>query len=100
MRAGADADEMAREGSESKAAADRRAPFVEEWPVVAKTSYDAFVRTNLKEQLRAEGVRRVVVVCGTLTDCCVGTTAEGAFNQDFWLGRRVERRGKGIGWRV
>lgn len=53
-----------------------------EWPVIAKDSYDAFVRTTLEEQLRERGVRRVVL-CGTLTDCCVDTTAKGTFNRGF-----------------
>ena len=53
-----------------------------EWPVIAKDSYDAFVRTNLEELLRERGVKRVVL-CGTLTDCCVDTTAKGTFNRGF-----------------
>ena len=62
MRMGADGDEMKKPGSQSREAADRRALFRDAWPVVHKTSYDAFVRTNLEEQLKRKGWGRWLFV--------------------------------------
>ncbi|KAK0662821.1 Nicotinamidase 3 [Lasiodiplodia hormozganensis] len=50
--------------------------------VVQKNTYDAFVNTDLEERLRGLGVERVVV-CGVMTDCCVDTTARGAFDRGW-----------------
>ncbi|KAI0893574.1 Isochorismatase hydrolase [Annulohypoxylon nitens] len=51
-----------------------------------KNTYDAFVNTDLDERLRSMKVERVVI-CGCMTDCCVNTTARGAFNRGWetWL---------------
>lgn len=51
-------------------------------PVVAKNTYDAFINTELARVLEEREVERVVVV-GVMTDCCVDTTARGAFNRGF-----------------
>lgn len=55
-------------------------------PVIPKTTYDAFLYTDLEERLQKEGVERVVIV-GVMTDCCCDTTGRGAFNRGFetWL---------------
>jgi nicotinamidase-related amidase len=60
--------------------------FVEDSPVVAKNTYDAFINTDLDDILRERGVGRVVV-CGVMTDCCCDTTARSAFNRGYetWL---------------
>jgi len=50
--------------------------------VVRKNTYDAFINTSLAEILMTEGIERVVVA-GVLTDCCVDTTARGAFNRGY-----------------
>lgn len=50
--------------------------------VVAKTTADPFISTDLAEQLRARGVT-TVVVCGLTTDVCVAATARGAADRDF-----------------
>lgn len=54
--------------------------------IVQKSTYDAFIGTELEDLLEERGVKRVVVV-GCMTDCCVDTTARGAFNRGFetWI---------------
>ncbi|KAI0881400.1 Isochorismatase hydrolase [Annulohypoxylon maeteangense] len=54
--------------------------------IVRKNTYDAFINTDLDERLKSMKVERVVV-CGCMTDCCVDTTARGAFNRGWetWL---------------
>ena len=54
--------------------------------IVRKNTYDAFINTDLEEQLKNDGVERIVVV-GVMTDCCCDTTARSAFNRGFetWL---------------
>ncbi|KAF2091329.1 Isochorismatase hydrolase [Saccharata proteae CBS 121410] len=64
----------------------------EEDVVVAKNTYDAFLgatadpgreeREGLAGRLRKRGVGRVVV-CGTMTDCCVDTTGRSAFDRGW-----------------
>ncbi len=49
---------------------------------MAKDTYDGFLGTGLEGVLQGLGVQRVVV-CGVMTDCCVDTTARGAFNRGF-----------------
>lgn len=51
-------------------------------PVVTKHRYNAFLRTDLEERLRALGVDHVVC-CGVLTNVCVESTAREAFQRDF-----------------
>lgn len=50
--------------------------------VVHKPSYGAFFDTPLETILRRLGVD-TVVLAGTLTDCCVGTTARQAYERGF-----------------
>ena len=50
--------------------------------VVEKTTADPFISTDLGDQLRAKGVRSVVV-CGLTSDVCVAATARGAADRDF-----------------
>lgn len=50
--------------------------------VVVKERYSAFVGTDLAAQLRARGIRTVVLV-GLTTDICVGSTARDAFHHEF-----------------
>ena len=54
--------------------------------VVAKNTYDAFINTDLSDELRKRSIERVVV-CGVMTDCCCDTTARSAFNRGYetWL---------------
>ena len=54
--------------------------------VVAKNTYDAFIDTELGDELKRRAVERVVV-CGVMTDCCCDTTARSAFNRGYetWL---------------
>jgi nicotinamidase-related amidase len=51
-------------------------------PIISKNTYDAFLNTTLEKELRERAVERVVV-CGVMTDCCVDTTARGAFNRGY-----------------
>ena len=55
-------------------------------PVVAKNTFDAFINTDLHELLQERGIERVVV-CGVMTDCCCDTTARSAFSRwyETWL---------------
>ncbi|KAL8922127.1 MAG: hypothetical protein Q9172_003701 [Xanthocarpia lactea] len=55
-------------------------------PIIHKSTYDAFLNTNLAEMLEEKGIQRVVV-CGVMTDCCCDTTARSSFNRGFetWL---------------
>lgn len=50
--------------------------------VISKNRYSAFVHTGLAEQLHALGVD-TLVLAGLTTDCCVASTAWGAFERDF-----------------
>ena len=54
--------------------------------VIAKNTYDAFINTNLAQELEQRKVEKVVV-CGVMTDCCCDTTARSAFNRGWetWL---------------
>jgi nicotinamidase-related amidase len=51
-------------------------------PVITKNYPNAFVHTDLEEQLRAAGVKSVVLA-GFMTHMCVNSTARGAFNLGF-----------------
>lgn len=62
--------------------------ITKDYRVVAKDTYDAFLNTDLSDELEARSVERVVV-CGVMTDCCCDTTARSAFNRGYetWLVR-------------
>lgn len=49
---------------------------------IAKLLYDSFHGTDFDAQLRARGIR-TLVVCGLSTDCCVDQTARSAFHHDY-----------------
>lgn len=51
-------------------------------PVIGKQVNSAFIGTDLEDQLRAAGVRDVVI-CGLTTNHCVSTTARMAANLGF-----------------
>lgn len=51
-------------------------------PLIRKTTYDAFYKTQLEELLRARGAN-AVVIAGVLTHLCCETTARAAFVRDF-----------------
>lgn len=50
--------------------------------VVLKPSYGAFYDTPLATMLKRLGIQ-TVVLAGTLTDCCVGTTARQAYERGY-----------------
>jgi ureidoacrylate peracid hydrolase len=50
--------------------------------VVEKPRYDAFLRTDLEDELRERAISTVVVT-GVITNCCVDTTARSAFMRGF-----------------
>ena len=50
--------------------------------LIKKTQYDAFYNTDLKELLRGNDVRQVVI-CGVMTHLCCETTARSAFVRGF-----------------
>src|SRR4051794_9472030 len=50
--------------------------------VVLKERYSGFVGTDLAAQLRARGIR-TVVLAGLTTDICVSSTARDAFHHEF-----------------
>ncbi len=51
-------------------------------PVILKTQYDAFYKTDLEAILLQAGVVRVLI-CGVMTHLCCETTARSAFGRDF-----------------
>ena len=51
-------------------------------PVIQKTQYDAFYKTDLADRLSADGVEDLVV-CGVMTHLCCETTARAAFVRGF-----------------
>ena len=50
--------------------------------VVQKDRYDAFLRTDLEQFLRSNGVSQIVIT-GVMTNLCCETTARTAFCRDF-----------------
>lgn len=52
--------------------------------VVTKTMFSAFFGTGLDRMLHAEGVD-TLVLAGLTTECCMASTAWGAFERDFHL---------------
>ncbi len=67
--------------AECGAIADKVAPAAGE-PVVVKHYPNAFVGTELDVQLKATGVKNLVVV-GFMTHMCINSTARGAFNLGY-----------------
>jgi isochorismate hydrolase len=51
-------------------------------PVIVKTQYDAFYRTNLRKILKENKIKQVVIT-GVMTNLCCETTARSAFVQGF-----------------
>ncbi len=51
-------------------------------PVIAKTRYSGFHRTDLDAFLRRRGVD-TLVACGLTTECCVDCTVRDAFHLDY-----------------
>ena len=51
-------------------------------PVITKHYPNAFVQTDLEQQLRAAGVSNMILA-GFMTHMCVNSTARGAFNLGF-----------------
>lgn len=51
-------------------------------PVIEKTTYDAFINTDLQNRLEDAGVEQVVIT-GVLTHMCCETTARSAFCRGF-----------------
>lgn len=51
-------------------------------PVIVKTSYDAFYKTELENLLRKLEVDQLLV-CGVMTHLCVGSTVRSAFVRGF-----------------
>jgi nicotinamidase-related amidase len=54
--------------------------------IIRKTTYDAFLGTDLEQKLRDMQIERVVI-CGVMTDCCCDTTGRSAFCRGFetWM---------------
>ena len=52
--------------------------------VIHKPSYGAFYDTPLDTILKAMG-KNTVIICGTLTNCCCGTTARQAYERSYYV---------------
>ena len=63
------------------AIADEVAPIVGE-PVIVKHYPNSFVQTDLDQQLKAAGIKNVVLA-GFMTHMCINSTAHGAFNLGY-----------------
>ncbi len=50
--------------------------------IIQKDRFDAFLRTNLEDELKKLNVD-TIIICGVLTNNCVRATAEGAYQRDF-----------------
>jgi len=50
--------------------------------ILEKSTYDAFLHTDLENILRDKGVSDIVI-CGVMTHLCCETTARSAFNRNF-----------------
>ena len=79
----ADEDFNFREGSD-EVEYDGAVPIINGAKEIIKTRYSAFVGTKLYEQLKKEGVARVVV-CGFMTNFCCESTARNALDLDFYV---------------
>jgi len=83
---GSDDDKLVPETSDLATAASEKDKDLVKF--VRKNTYDAFISTDLAEQLAKMRIERVVV-CGVMTDCCCDTTARSAFNRGWetWLAK-------------
>lgn len=63
------------------AIADVVAP-IEGEPVITKNFPNSFVQTDLDEQLKAKGVKNIILA-GFMTHMCVNSTAHGGFNLGY-----------------
>lgn len=63
------------------AIADEVAPIAGE-PVIVKHYPNSFVQTDLDQQLKAAGIRNLVLA-GFMTHMCINSTAHGAFNLGY-----------------
>jgi nicotinamidase-related amidase len=52
-------------------------------PVITKNFPNSFVQTDLDEQLKAKGVKNIILV-GFMTHMCVNSTAHGGFNLGYF----------------
>ena len=50
--------------------------------VLDKPTFDAFLNTDLDEQLQAAGIEEVFI-CGLVTEACVQATAHGSFARGY-----------------
>ncbi len=50
--------------------------------ILEKSTYDAFLHTDLENILYTNGVKEIVI-CGVMTHLCCETTARSAFNRNF-----------------
>jgi nicotinamidase-related amidase len=50
--------------------------------IITKTRYSAFIRTNLENYLRKNKID-TIVICGVMTNYCIGWTAIEAYQRDF-----------------
>lgn len=51
-------------------------------PIITKNFPNSFVQTDLDEQLKAEGVKNIILA-GFMTHMCVNSTAHGGFNLGY-----------------
>jgi nicotinamidase-related amidase len=70
-----------QEDEENAEIIEELSPFAHEL-VIRKTTYDAFLNTELESALRNRGIAQVIVT-GVLTHMCVETTARSAFCRGF-----------------
>uniref|UniRef100_A0A7C4TC01 Isochorismatase family protein n=1 Tax=candidate division WOR-3 bacterium TaxID=2052148 RepID=A0A7C4TC01_UNCW3 len=56
--------------------------YIPDAPIIRKTQYDAFFRTDLKRLLKKLKVTQIVIT-GVMTNLCCETTARSAFVQGF-----------------
>ena len=72
-----------KEGSEEVEYDDRLAR-IESAKEIIKTRYSAFIGTNLDQELKKEGIERVVI-CGFMTNFCCESTARNALDLDYYV---------------
>ena len=67
--------------AEIGAISDEVAPIIGE-PVITKNYPNAFIQTDLDQQLKAAGVKNIVLA-GFMTHMCINSTAHGGFNLGY-----------------